>query len=328
MKGRDNTRLSFDGGYDLPLTGLFGDIYTLKANVQAQAYWTDGVDPGNPDVNPSDDQGSDVTGRFLPQFGFDWRLPVIQENEGWQQLLEPRFQVVAAPPFGNPDEIPNEDSVGFELDDANLFELNRFPGLDVADAGSRIDYGLSWHGTWDDGTAAEAFFGQSYQFIEADDDIFPDGSGVGDAFSDFVGRVQFSPLEVFNFQYRFRLDKDSLDPQRSEIEAQFVVPAFTFDVEYLFADNQATSTEFADREELNFSLSSQLTENWSAFGSHRRDLEQGRALSWSLGMGYEDECFTIDGVFRRRFFDDREIEPENTFFLQINFKHLGGLQSS
>jgi LPS-assembly protein len=135
-------------------------------------------------------------------------------------------------------------------------------------------------------------------------------------------------LEVFNFQYRFRLDKESLDPQRSEIEAQFGVPAFTFDVEYLFANNQATSTEFADREELNFSLSSQLTENWSAFGSHRRDLEQGRALSWSLGMGYEDECITIDGVFRRRFFDDREIEPENTFFLQINFKHLGGLQSS
>jgi LPS-assembly protein len=236
-------------------------------------------------------------------------------------------QVVVAPTFGNPDEIPNEDSIDFEFDDSNIFEFNRFPGNDRADSGTRFDYGFNWSGAFGEGATAGAFIGQSYQAVEADDDIFPENAGVGDGFSDFVGRVQLSPLDEFDLLYRFRLDDRNLEARRHEIGAQFGVPALKIDLGYLLLDDEATNDDFGDREEINVAARSQLTNTWHVFGSFRRDLDAERTLSGSFGMGYEDECFTIEGVFRRKFFDDREIQPENTFQVQLVFKHLGSVQT-
>ena len=101
-------------------------------------------------------------------------------------------QVVLAPGGANPDEIPNEDSLDFEFDDTNLFSLNRFPGRDRVDPGSRVDYGLKWTANGEEGGFVSAFLGQSYRLNEPD--IFPEGSGISDQLSDLVGRVQVAPI--------------------------------------------------------------------------------------------------------------------------------------
>ncbi len=67
------------------------------------------------------------------------------------QVVEPIAQVVLAPNGSNPGKIPNEDSQDFEFDDTNLFSLNRFTGVDRVTPGSRVDYGLKWTVTGDDG---------------------------------------------------------------------------------------------------------------------------------------------------------------------------------
>ena len=50
--------------------------------------------------------------------------------------------VNVAPTWGNTRNIPNEDSSDFEFDETNLFEPDRFPGLDRVDTGTRVAYGL------------------------------------------------------------------------------------------------------------------------------------------------------------------------------------------
>ncbi len=50
-------------------------------------------------------------------------------------------------------------------------------------------------------------------------------------------------------------------------------------------------------------------------------------VSWGMGLTYEDECFRFTGDFRRRFTRDREIEPSNIFFFQLEFKHLGEIRA-
>ena len=41
-------------------------------------------------------------------------------------------------------EIPNEDARPIDLEDSNLFALNRFPGYDRWEDSSRITYGRDW----------------------------------------------------------------------------------------------------------------------------------------------------------------------------------------
>jgi hypothetical protein len=47
-----------------------------------------------------------------------------------------------------------------------------------------------------------------------------------------------------------------------------------------------------------------------------------------LGFSYEDECFLITAAARRAYFVDRDIENEDSIFLQISFKHLGGIKTT
>ena len=59
---------------------------------------------------------------------------------GGTQRLTPRVQLVLTPPTRNLS-IPNEDARAVDLEDSNLFALNRFPGYDRWEDGSRVTYG-------------------------------------------------------------------------------------------------------------------------------------------------------------------------------------------
>ena len=183
-----------------------------------------------------------------------------------------------APTGGNPDEIPNEDSIGFEFDDTNLFNLNRFPGVDRVDSGTRVDYGLNWLGELGELGNSNIFVGQSYRITKPEEDIFTARSGVRDRLSDIVGRVQLNPIKEVDLLYRFRLSKDNLKPQRNELGVRAGVPALNFKIDYISIEGDSNSERFGDREEITGRISSQLTKNWAASFSHKRDLGGFRAL--------------------------------------------------
>ncbi len=322
IEGRDSRRLSFVGGYHLPYTGPLGDVYEVTAQVQADGYWTHGVVPGSTSVNPANAPGGDTSGRVFPQFAVKWRYPWVRQDGSFQQVIEPIVQAVLAPNGSNPSDIPNEDSQDFEFDDTNLFKLNRFAGHDRVDSGTRFDYGFKWTGAFSDSGSAGAFIGQSYR-LSKNRDVFAEGSGLEDKFSDIVGRVQVRPLEDLNVLYRFRLDKDDLKAQRSELDANIGPPALNLDLSYFFINSDSGTDEFGDREEVRFGINSRISENWSIGFSHRRDLISDQSLRSAVSLTYEDECFLIEGVAQRSNYRDRDVEDDDSIYVRVVFRHLG-----
>jgi LPS-assembly protein len=321
IDGRDTRRLSAKGGWELPFIGPIGDLYRISASVQADGYWVDNFDSDSPLVNPPSKSDSDVVGRFFPQIAAQWRYPLARASDWGYQIVEPVVQVVAAPDWANNDDIPNEDSLDFEFDDSNLLSLNRFPGVDRVDPGSRIDYGLKWGVSSAYIGEASAFLGQSFRL--ENDDAFAAGSGLEDDLSDVVGRIRLVPQEDIDVSYRFRIDKDDLAAERHELDLSIGPPAFDLDLSYVFLSDDLSTDEFDNREELAFRLSSQLNENWSIQGAHRRDLQANDALSTSVGLTYLDECFFITVEGKRTYYEDREIDEDNSVMVKVVFKHLG-----
>ncbi len=326
LEGRDVRRLSAKAGLELPFTDPIGGIYTLATTVQADGYWSNEFEPGNDEVNPSGPTETELSGRVFPQLAAKWRYPWVSYGGFLDQVIEPVAQVVVGPNFGNPKEIPNEDSLDFEFDDTNLFSLNRFPGLDRVDPGQRVDYGLQWKGIFSNGGQTGVFAGQSFR-LQEEKRLFPEDSGVQDNFSDVVGRLNFNPIRDFDLLYRFRLDKDSLAPRRHEVDFRVGPPALNLNADYLFVGSEAGTGDFGDREEIKLRLNTRLNENWSGFGFVRRDLELDDTRRVSVGVSNEDECFFIQLVGKRDFDDDREISSEDSIFVRVSFKHLGGVSS-
>ena len=317
--GTGSRRFSIDGGWRLPYIGPLGDLYSLTASLRGDAYWVnDVVDPARPNTSRT----SGLTGRVVPQLAFDWRYPLIRSAGTVRQVIEPIVMFAVSPHGGNPDKIPNEDSQAFEFDDTNLFNLNRFPGLDRVEGGPRLSYGLRMGAYGASGGQTTAFIGQSFRTRA--DSTFEAGSGLEDNRSDFVGRVSISPSKFLDLTYRFRLDNDNLSSRRSAIDMIIGPEWLRINFGFLSLDEgPADLSDLGRREELNVSGRLALGPQWSLNAFNRRDLSADNTINMGIGLIYQDECIVFGAQLARRFTRDRDLEPETSINFVIKLKNLG-----
>lgn len=316
--GTDTRRLSFRPRWDRPFSGAFGELYNASVSLAADAYHASDVER---------DDGSDfsgASGRLVPRASFSWRLPLIRPGKEFSQTIEPIASIVAAPNGGNSDKIPNEDSQELEFDETNLFQDNRYDGIDRIDSGVRVNYGINWTLNHHTGGYSSAFIGQSYR--PRNDSSFANQSGLEDNFTDIVGRVQISPVRYLDLIYRTQFSPDNFSPQRNEVSTTIGAPALSLNADYIFID-QRQNSEFSGREEINGTLSSQINRNWSAYVRARNDLAASDLRSLGLGVVYEDECVKFTTQFTRSFFEDRDLKPSDAVTFTLVLKTLGEVRS-
>jgi LPS-assembly protein len=322
IEGRDSRRVSVGAAWTLPYTAPAGDIYKFEVGVRGDLYWVNNVRPGSDDVDPTTNTVDDVVGRVFPQVSFEWRYPFVRHSGTSHQVIEPIVGAYAGIGGGNPGTIPNEDSQGFDFDDTNLFNPNRFSGYDRVDSGQRIDYGLRWSIYGDSGGFSSIFLGQSYRIGGGHE--FGLDSGIEDDFSDVVGRLQVSPNKYLDLLYRFRFDTDEMDLERNEVGLRVGPPALNLAASYARLHNN--ESDLGSREEIYGRLASQVTDYWSLFASTRADLEENEILSIGGGANYRDECFDIGLSVTQTHFKDDEIDPGTRFMLTVGFKNLGAVE--
>ncbi len=316
--GTDTRRVSLRPRWDRPFQGAFGELYTASVSLAADGYHGE-------DVQRND--GSTYTGfsgRFLPRASLSWRLPMFRPGRTFNQTLEPVASVVVAPNGGNSDKIPNEDSQEIEFDETNLFDEDRFDGLDRVDSGTRVNYGLNWIVTGEDDGVASVFVGQSYRLRE--NAQFAVDSGLDEHFSDVVARVRIQPQRYADFEFRTQFDPENIKPQRNEVTTTLGAPALAVSANYIFVDT-AQGSEFAGREEISGSVSSQINRNWSSSFSARHDIEEDDLRSLGLSVVYEDECVKFTTQLSRSFFRDRDLEPSDTVLFTVVLKTIGEIST-
>jgi len=331
LEGRDVRRLNVAGSWSVPYTTKSGHVFDLTARLEADGYWSSEFDPNDPEnINPDNGESDEFSGRIFPQLAVQWRYPLVRRGGNLQQIVEPIAQVRLAPPEWNVGGIPNEDSLDLEFDDSNLFSLNRYPGIDKIDDGPRVDYGVKWTALGDSGGYTSIFVGQSWRLLDAG--TYPDGSGLENNLSDLVGRVEASPADWLDLTYRFRMDTQKFTFDQHELSMYAGMPELNLSLGYLYSSTDLFSDDSFDevdqageggREELYVRVGTQFHDNWAAFASHRQDIDNNRPLETRFGLQYEDECITITGIFERTNFRDREVEPENAFFVRIALRNLG-----
>jgi LPS-assembly protein len=325
FSGPNSRRASLRTGWERPYTTTRGDVWTTSVSWNNDLYWVESVPNPN---HPGAEKLRGVTGRSLPQGRVDWRYPFVRERESFRQILEPVASVIVSPGSANPNRIPNEDSQDFEFDDTNLFSLNRFPGIDRVEGGTRAIYGLRGTAFGNGIGVSEVFFGQTYQF-RTQNDLFESGSGLNDKLSDYVGRLRISPSSYFDLLYRFRLEHQGFQPARTEIAASGGVNAFRLGARYLNFEQRRDVNFSGVSEQIYLSASSQFTKNWSTRAGHIRNLgTNGGSLAHVLGLTYEDECFLFDIAYTRTFTQDRDLRPSSSVLFRALFKTLGEVRTS
>ena len=133
--------------------------------------------------------------RLLPSVSVEWRLPL--KNAYSDTIFEPIIQLSYSSDNKKNYKIPNEDSIGFELNSHNIFAKNRMPGLDLWETGGKVSYGLKLSHFFNKDGIFSGMIGQSYKFKNPD--FFDKGSGLEKKLSDFLVDLSFKPNNEITF---------------------------------------------------------------------------------------------------------------------------------
>jgi len=328
--GQDTQRAFAKAQWSLRrITGL-GQEVTLTALLRGDVYHSD---ENLLTVTPSyrGNMGWETRGIAIGAVDVKW--PFVGSFLGGTQVLTPRVQFVASPAIRNM-AIPNEDSRSIDLEDSNLFALNRFAGYDRVEDGARVTYGADWQLDWP-GWRIKATIGQSYRLTDKPT-LFPQGTGLTSEFSDWVGRTEVRFRDFVKFTHRYRVDKDNFAVRRNEIDAAVGSDQTYLEIGYLRLDRDIDLTfeDLQDREELRAAGRVAFARFWSVFGSavvNLTDREEDpsftsdgfKPLRTRLGIAYADDCLEFGFTWRRDYVQVADVEDGNSFRLYFSLKNLG-----
>lgn len=329
-EGQDTQRAFLGLRWDLRRLTKLGQEVTFTLYGRGDVYHTDEIDKTATLIYRGDKGWSS---RAIGSASIDVRWPFVGALMGGVQRLAPRVQIVASPRIANL-RIPNEDARSVDLEDSNLFALNRFPGYDRWEDSSRATYGIEW-AYQRPRFNLDAVVGQSYRLTRRPT-ILPDGTGLSGRFSDIVGRVTVRYGEFVSLTERFRLDKDSGAVRRNEINATIGTKKTYAVVSYLRLnrDIDPTIEDLRDREEVQLAARVQFARYWSIFGSTVVDLTDRKEDPTSTADGYEpvrhrvellyeDECIQVGISWRRDYDQFGDARQGNRYLFRLALKNLG-----
>src|SRR5437868_6450026 len=329
IDGQDTQRAFASAQWDLRRLTPWGQEVTLTAYGRGDIYHTDDAESTAVPIYRG------VNGwhaRAIGALAADVQWPFVGPLFGGLQRLVPRVQLVLTPPTTNLD-IPNEDARSVDLEDSNLFALNRFPGYDRWEDRSRVTYGVDW-AFERPSLSIENTIGQSYRLTSAPG-IFPEGTGLTGRVSDIVGRTRVRFGRLIDVTERYRLDKDTLAVRRNEVDLTVGTQQTYLQVGYLRLNRNIDPTieDLRDKEELRLAGRILFHRYWSIFGATVIDLTDKREDPLSLangfqpvrhrlGIQYEDDCLQLGVTWRRDYQQIGTFRKGSTFSIHLALKGL------
>lgn len=324
-KDQDMNRLSLEGGWKRRMISDYGMVAQLDARTRADVYSVrdrDAVTPGSGQDNNIEES------RMFSYIHGEASYPIINNMSRFQATVEPVASLTIAENINVNDKIPNEDSQDVQIDASNIFEPNRFPGMDRIEDKSRLTYGMRAGIYGYEGSRINTFLGQSYR-LDDDDTPFPQGSGLDKQYSDIVGQVAADLGQDYRMDYRFQLSGDTFASQRHELDASGNWGRFSLGARYLFAKALEGTDIDESRQQLAADTGYYFTEDWQGRIGATQDLGENQGLRQAyVGLDYFGQCLSWSLTGQRNLTDESSGESNTEIIFRLGLKNLGEFEES
>jgi LPS-assembly protein len=322
--GQDVNRFVVEGSWQKKHIFDMGLVTSIDTLLRGDAYRTNDKDSATTASGRST-EGTET--RAYTRAHIETSYPFVKSYEKGQAIIEPMAALTLSPNVNVGDnDIPNEDSQDVQLDASNLFEPNRFPGLDRIEDRSHVTYGLKT-GFYDyQGSHINLFLGQSYRFDN--EVLFPEGSGLSEQDSDYVGHISGVYKDQYGLNYRFQLGNGDFSSQRHEMDAYANWDRVSNSTRYLFAEEIAGVLGNESREQVESSLGLKLTNSWKFRTGALYDLGEDPGLRKAkFAFDYIGCCLAFSVAAERNLTRDSSGESGTDITFRLGLKNIGEFQS-
>jgi LPS-assembly protein len=312
--------------------GPMGQVITPFAYVRGDAFYLD----GQTTAATAGSLTTDSTAlRFMPAVGVDWSLPILAQTRHSTSIIEPRAQLIVRPDEMDAGELPNNDAQSLVYDVSNLFDHDKFSGYDRVEGGTRLNLGVHYNGSFDNGAVVDATFGQSFHLAGTNPYATTDIAGVGGTVlgndltglgtdrSDYVAGATLDTGLGPHITANGRFDDADFAINRGEIAATAALGPVSASTSYLYLRNNPYSSTLAPASVVRGAASLNLTENWRAFGTMTYDINNATVASNSLGLAFDNDCLTFSVAYNETRAGYTDIAPSRWVTFRLQLRTLG-----
>ncbi|MEM7073035.1 MAG: LPS assembly protein LptD, partial [Pseudomonadota bacterium] len=329
---------SIEAGYELPVTAPYGVTINFDTRLRTDYFSTDIHRRNDRFGQPRSDQNKV---RAHPLVSMDMAWPFARFGQDSRQTITPRILAVAAPKGGNIVDIPATDSLGTNLNHANLFRTVRLAGIDRVETGQRIAYGLETGHYWGNDRHLTALFGQSLSFAE--DRTLKRENRFRKGRSDWFGRWNLVPDDWLEIEQNLSIDRHYERLNRVITSGQL-----TFDqvgpldqvrtslTHALYRDPLIEDAGSRRINQISWNGAVRINRFWQIDGSASHNLrsqnaqgqKQKRTLSYKARIVYEDDCLIFSSQFSRNLVNRSDLNEDYKLLFTITFKGLASFDNT
>ncbi len=242
--------------------------------------------------------------------GYKSSLPMKKDGINYTKLFTPNFMVRFAP--GHMRDLHTEDT---SLSHANLYSLNKTSEIEDG-LGAILGFDFEIKEKGNDREKLSLSLGQVFNY-ELNRDI-PSTSSLDQKMSDVVGKINYNFSKIGNIGYKFLLDNNLNDLNYNEVSTELNFGPVQFNLDYLEENKHVGLEHYASSGiSLNFNDQNKLS------FSTKRNFKTDSTELYNLSYQYEIDCLTAGVVYRREFYQDSELEPNDTLMFRITFVPFG-----
>jgi LPS-assembly protein len=140
--------------------------------------------------------------------------------------------------------------------------------------------------------------------------------------SDLVGTTNLKINDNIKLQYNFSLDQNYTDFNYNEIASTLNFNTLNVNFNYLQEKNHIGNNEYI-KTKINYDAGNNKDLSFET----KRNLITNSSEYYDLSYEYYNDCLRAALVFRREFYNDSELEAENSLMFKITLVPFGNISS-
>ena len=284
---------NFDSGFKSKILGNFKNINYEAKNVK--------------------EYKSDTTSELYGALGYLTEINLFKKNGDVSHFLKPKFLLRYSP--GS----MRKETSGSRLNPINSYNLNRSDNIYNFENGLSSTVGFNYKMSENE---KEIDFSVAQIINEKENKKMASKSSLDEKLSDLVGSVNYKINNKISYNYEFSLDQNYNDINYNELGAVINFGPVNFDLNYLEERKHIGEQNYV-KSKLNYNYSDKGELSFET----KRNLVTDSTEFYNLSYEYVNDCLRAGLVYRREFYEDSELEPENSLMFKITLTPFGNINS-
>ena len=267
----------------------------------------------NYEVKNVDIYKKDTTSELFGAFGYLTELNLIKDNDNGLHKLSPKVFLRYAP-----GEMRKEDT-GNRLTPLSAFSIDRLDNEKNFETGLSgtigFDYSINKNNKDFDFSIAQIINNKENKKM-------PSKTSLDEKLSDIVGESSLQFNDQSKISYNFSLDQNYSDINYSDFETQFNFDPMKIGFNYILENKH-----IGDQEYFKGKLEYAKGKNGQLAFETKRNLITNSAEFYNLSYEYFNDCLRAGLVYRREFYKDSELEPENSLMFKVTLVPFGNINT-